>query len=273
MHAVKLLRLSKVPILRQLLLEEALLRADNGNWCIINDGTSIPAIVMGISGKPQELINVPAAQENGIQVIKRFSGGGTVVTDENTIFATVILQTSTLPPDVECYPRPLMRWSESLYAPVFSPYGRFNLQENDYCFGDMKFGGNAQAITKQRFLHHTSLLWDYQSERMQLLKHPAKIPDYRADRDHMKFVCKLKDYVLDREHLLDNIPGALEQAGLTVKEAELSDAEKFLEKDYFKNTKLVELMSGQHKTFDMHTATGSIAPGTQRTVHPPGSQN
>ena len=80
--------------------------------------------------KPQELINVPAAQENGIQVIKRFSGGGTVVTDENTIFATVILQTSTLPPDVECYPRPLMRWSESLYAPVFSPYGRFNLQEN-----------------------------------------------------------------------------------------------------------------------------------------------
>ena len=50
----------------------------------------------------------------------------------------------------------------------------------DYCFGDVKFGGNAQAITKQRFLHHTSLLWDYQSERMRLLKHPSKIPDYRA---------------------------------------------------------------------------------------------
>ena len=50
----------------------------------------------------------------------------------------------------------------------------------DYCFGDVKFGGNAQAITKQRFLHHTSLLWDYQSKRMRLLKHPAKIPDYRA---------------------------------------------------------------------------------------------
>ena len=80
--------------------------------------------------KPQDLINVPAAQEYGIQVIKRFSGGGTVVTDENTIFATVILQTAALPQDVECYPRPLMQWSESLYAPVFSPYGHFNLQEN-----------------------------------------------------------------------------------------------------------------------------------------------
>ena len=52
----------------------------------------------------------------------------------------------------------------------------------DYCFGDVKFGGNAQAITKQRFLHHTSLLWDYQDGRMKLLKHPAKIPDYRAVR-------------------------------------------------------------------------------------------
>lgn len=80
--------------------------------------------------KPQELINVPAARDCGMQVIKRFSGGGTVVTDENTIFATVILQTSALPLHVECYPRPLMRWSESLYAPTFSPYGQFNLQEN-----------------------------------------------------------------------------------------------------------------------------------------------
>ena len=50
----------------------------------------------------------------------------------------------------------------------------------DYCFGHVKFGGNAQAITKQRFLHHTSLLWDYQTERMKLLKHPVRIPDYRA---------------------------------------------------------------------------------------------
>lgn len=93
------------------------------------------------------------------------------------------------------------------------------------------------------------------------------------DRDHLKFVCKLKDYVPDREHLLDKIPGALVQAGLTIEEAELTDAEKYLEKDYFKNTKLVELMTGEQKTCDVHTATGSIAPGIQRTVNPPGSQN
>ena len=45
-----LLRLRGYPILQQLRLEEALLRADKANWCIVNDGTPSPAIVMGISG-------------------------------------------------------------------------------------------------------------------------------------------------------------------------------------------------------------------------------
>jgi lipoate-protein ligase A len=53
----------------------------------------------------------------------------------------------------------------------------------------VKFGGNAQAITKQRFLHHTSLLWDYHDSRMKLLKHPAKIPDYRAVRMESALPC------------------------------------------------------------------------------------
>lgn len=93
------------------------------------------------------------------------------------------------------------------------------------------------------------------------------------DRDHLKFVCKLKDYVSDRKQLLDRIPGALEQAGLTVEEAELSDAEKYLEKDYFKNTKLVDLQSGHQRTCDVHPASGSIAPGLNRAVNPPGSEH
>ena len=50
MAVCRLLRMRQVPILQQLRLEEALLRADDANWCIINDGSATPAIVMGISG-------------------------------------------------------------------------------------------------------------------------------------------------------------------------------------------------------------------------------
>lgn len=47
---VHLLRLSGFPLLRQLWLEEALFRAQPGNWFVINDGVEQPTVVLGISG-------------------------------------------------------------------------------------------------------------------------------------------------------------------------------------------------------------------------------
>lgn len=38
------------PILQQLHLEERVLRRTGDNWCIVNDGTAPPTIVMGVSG-------------------------------------------------------------------------------------------------------------------------------------------------------------------------------------------------------------------------------
>jgi lipoate-protein ligase A len=49
-HPVKFLRLAAFPILQQLQLEEALLRATTHNWFVINEGTPDPTIVMGVSG-------------------------------------------------------------------------------------------------------------------------------------------------------------------------------------------------------------------------------
>lgn len=66
------------------------------------------------------------------------------------------------------------------------------VRANDYCLstpdGDLKFGGNAQSISGKRWLHHTSLLWDYDLERMGLLQMPKRQPDYRAQRPHSSFV-------------------------------------------------------------------------------------
>ena len=85
--------LESTPIIEQLYIEEALLRADNRNILLVNVG-SPPAIVMGISGKPEELIH---QEKVDIPVIKRFSGGGTVVVDENTLFVTLICNTDDVP--------------------------------------------------------------------------------------------------------------------------------------------------------------------------------
>lgn len=69
----------------------------------------------------------------------------------------------------------------------------FALRENDYVVGDHKCGGNAQGISRDRFVHHTSFLWDFSDANMALLRMPAKVPDYRSQRAHTDFLCKLKD--------------------------------------------------------------------------------
>lgn len=107
---VRLLQTSNLPILYMLRIEEALLRATQENWLFVNDGTRDPAVVLGISGKPQELVHVKEAQRARIPLIKRFSGGGTVIVDRNTVFSTLVFGTQSLP-DVQPFPGNIMQYA------------------------------------------------------------------------------------------------------------------------------------------------------------------
>lgn len=187
LHVVNL---NGIPILSQLRYEEALLRADEHNWCLFNRGSPL-AIVMGISGQVEQLIHQEKLKKEPIPLIRRYSGGGTVVVDENTGFVTLICRTDAVA--VQPFPKQLMRWSAELYRPLF-PSHPFELRENDYVIGEQKWGGNAQCITKGRWVHHTSMLWDYHPATMDYLLLPAKAPAYRQERPHTEFLCRLRDY-------------------------------------------------------------------------------
>ena len=108
------LQLRNVPILRMLQLEEALFRTDRRSWFITNQWDSAQpaaeAVVLGISGRPEQMLHVEAAQRSGIPVIKRFTGGGTVVVDSDTLFASFIVAEGALP-HVKPYPEPMLAWS------------------------------------------------------------------------------------------------------------------------------------------------------------------
>lgn len=131
--------------------------------------------------------------------------------NQDTIFSTLILNSADVPSQVECFPAPIMRWSETFFRPVFGALGEFALRENDYVFGHRKFGGNAQAITRGRFVHHTSFLWDLDPRLMALLRNPAKQPTYRAKRGHGDFLCSLRPLAesagLARRALIDKLAG------------------------------------------------------------------
>ena len=230
-----LLHLKGFSILDQLRLEEALLRADARNFFLLNEG-STPAIVMGISGQVEELVDLPKAQTASVPVIKRFSGGGTVVVDENTLFTTFIGNKVLLHP-FACYPEPILRWSAEFYSRVFG-LPEFALRENDFVVGVKKCGGNAQYIQKERWLLHTSFLWDYSPDKMQLLLHPKKTPNYREGRSHDDFLERLSSLFSDKERLISKIKKELISRFDAV-EIALEDVQPVLARDHRRATVLI----------------------------------
>lgn len=161
---------------------------------------------MGISGQPEALLNLDTVQRDQIPIIKRFSGGGTVIVDENTLFITFIMAKDHL--DIPAFPEPILRWSADLYADAWQ-IPNFNLKENDYCIGEKKCGGNAQYIKKDRWLHHTSFLWDYSEDNMNHLRLPAKRPKYRQDRTHNDFLTRLKQHSQSPNSLIEKLKEAI----------------------------------------------------------------
>lgn len=219
------------PIFEQLQIEEALLRLDDENWCIINEG-SPPSIVMGISGKTEELVNVSKMEEAPIPLIKRYSGGGTVIVDSNTLFVTFIFQKKIFP--FPCFPEPILRWSEEFYQKALNIEG-FALKENDYVIGNVKCGGNAQYIKKDRFVHHTTFLWDFEDEAMDYLLHPKKTPAYREERDHLDFLTRLKSYLPSKNDFINKVKEELKNR-FSFREKTLNPLIPLLKKPHRKTT-------------------------------------
>lgn len=196
LHVLDLRRGAPTPILAQLALEEALLRADARNWLVLNTGGGgPPAIVMGVAGDASRLVRLDAAAAARVPVVRRFTGGGTVVLDGGSLLVSLVLNRADAP-GAPAFPRDIMAWSARAYAPALARLtrgGAFRLADHDYALGDRKVGGNAQSVSRDRFVHHTSWLWDYAPERMALLALPAARPAYRGDRAHADFVGRLRD--------------------------------------------------------------------------------
>jgi len=214
--ALRLLRLPGWDICRMLRLEEALVRHAPGSWCLVNalPPNQTPTVVVGLGGKPHKLINADALADapEPVRVVKRFTGGGTVVVARGTVVASLVLEKAAAP--CEPFPREIMNWTEPIYARAFEdllPDGALALRDHDYVVGDRKVGGNAQCIAKDKWIHHTSFLWDYADAHMGYLSLPEKRPAYRADRGHGDFVARLAEVgkVADPDAGADALAAAL----------------------------------------------------------------
>lgn len=227
--AINLLKLASCPIYEQLRLEEALFRTDMSNWCLVNSG-STPAIVLGTSCLHNEVV-APS-----LPLIRRFSGGGTVVVDEETLFFTFILNRSDVPCDF--LPKDITHWVGQLLAPAFFP-SVLCVHDHDYCIENRKVGGTAQSFSKDRVVHHVSFLWSWQSSHMEQLALPLKQPSYRKGRSHEEFCAKLSHLFTSKETLIDAWTHQV-QTAFSCRLTSPQEAQKFLHLPHRKSLQLLQ---------------------------------
>jgi lipoate-protein ligase A len=103
---------------------------------------------------------------------------------------------------------------------------------------DKKCCGNAQYIKKDRWLHHSSFLWDFNSLNMDYLKIPKIAPKYRKDRKHQDFLCSISSYFPSKENFIQKIKEELSN-NFKVEMVSLKETEKLSERTYNKTTALL----------------------------------
>jgi lipoate-protein ligase A len=126
-----------------------------------------PAVLLWRTGKTVMLgrnqvakaeINGKAAEENGIKVVRRHSGGGTIYTDPGVLLYSVIA-----PYGNETDVRTI--FGESIVAPIIGVLGDMGVRasfegRNDIVVAGRKVSGLAQFIKNGKICSHASLLYD-----------------------------------------------------------------------------------------------------------------
>ena len=177
-------------------------------------------------------------QKNPIPIIRRFSGGGTVVVDENTLFVSFIFQKEAHPFPI--FPESILRWTEGFYSDALKLPG-FQLKANDYAIGEKKSGGNAQFKKRSLAAPHHHFYYGIIKKRAHgLCAHTKKTPEYRAGRSHDDFLCKLCESIPTKENFIFSIKYELDQR-FALTELNVNELSPLLQVDHRKSISLVDI--------------------------------
>jgi lipoate-protein ligase A len=161
-------------------------------------------VVLGVAGKRNAEVKLSVCQQRGVPVLRRASGGGTVVQGPGCLNFTLVL---TLPEHPEL--QHIDGSYRAILARLAGALGDDRLGQagiSDLALGPLKISGNAQKRSRHALLHHGTLLYDFALEDVTaLLKEPQKQPPYREQRQHRDFVTNL---TLSRSTLQERIAQA-----------------------------------------------------------------
>lgn len=191
---MKLLDLTHPDPATDLALDEALLvAAEAGTGGEVLRLWELPtyAVVVGSGGSVPIDVNASACAADGVPVLRRASGGGTVVLGPGCLCFSLVLGYDHAPGlnDIRASNRYILARTVNALAPLVPASVEGT---SDLAVSGVKFSGNAQQRKRRFFLHHGTLLCGFDLARVaSYLNAPERQPEYRRDRPHAAFVMNL----------------------------------------------------------------------------------
>jgi lipoate-protein ligase A len=149
-------------------------------------------VVLGRSNKPETEVNLPYCNTHNIPVLRRCSGGGTVLQGPGCLNIALIFPMSqhanlkTISSTTQ--------WIMHTHAAVCRSFFQ-NIEVkgiSDLVWENKKFSGNAQRRKLKSILFHGTFLTHFDLSMISdALLMPSKAPEYRQNREHLSFICNL----------------------------------------------------------------------------------
>ena len=151
-------------------------------------------VVLGKICKEQEDIKIDAVLKDNIPVLRRSSGGGTVLQGQGCLNYALVLSKARDPQIAD-----LRKSYQYILGKVILALKQFDVEAVFCPISDIalahslkKISGNAQKRSKQFILHHGTMLYDFDLQSIEkYLKIPNETPEYRQRRPHADFVANV----------------------------------------------------------------------------------
>jgi lipoate-protein ligase A len=156
-------------------------------------------VVVGYANKVATEVNVAACEARGIPILRRCSGGGTVVQGPGCLNYALVLQIISDRPthNISTANQFIMERNRSALARLASDF-RLPISDiqvrghTDLAIGGLKFSGNSQRRRKHFLLFHGTFLLNFNLAVVsELLPLPSLQPEYRERRAHGEFMTNM----------------------------------------------------------------------------------
>jgi lipoate-protein ligase A len=149
-------------------------------------------VVLGSSSRIADEVNLDYCQAEGIQIVRRTSGGAAIVAGPGCLMHSLVLSLERRP-ELRAVDRAHRFVLEALAAAIGRHVtGVARRGTSDLAIGDRKFSGNSLRMKRRYLLYHGTLLYDFRLEFVEAcLSPPPRQPQYRAGRGHGEFIMNL----------------------------------------------------------------------------------